>query len=46
MQLQYIDEIKQRFENANILPIPMFNTEIKGIEMLQQIAETVFKEEI
>lgn len=46
MQLKYIDEIKQKFENANILPVPMFNTEIKGIEMLQQIAETVFKEEI
>lgn len=46
MQLEYIDEIKERFENASILTIPMFDKEIKGIEMLQQIAETVFKEEM
>ncbi|MBU5439783.1 TRC40/GET3/ArsA family transport-energizing ATPase [Tissierella sp. MSJ-40] len=46
MQLAYIEEIKEKFENANILTIPMFDKEIKGIDMLEQISEVVFEEEI
>ena len=46
MQLAYIREIKEKFENANILTIPMFDKEIKGIDMLEQISEVVFEEEI
>lgn len=46
MQLEYIEEIKEKFENANILTVPMFDKEIKGINMLEQISEIVFEEEI
>ncbi len=42
MQLKYIDEINDRFDKAYVLEIPMYEKEIKGIEMLKNILNTVF----
>lgn len=42
MQIKYLDEIRTRFEGAFILQIPMFEKEIKGLDMLTEIAEKVF----
>jgi len=43
MQLKYTDEIKESFKNAKILQVPMYEKEIKGIEMLIDIAKAVYK---
>lgn len=42
MQEKYLDEIKERFKDTKILKVPMFEKEIKGIEMLTRIAESIF----
>lgn len=42
MQLKYIGEIKDRFNESYVLEVPMYEKEIKGINMLKNIAEKVF----
>ncbi|WP_026476402.1 ArsA family ATPase [Alkaliphilus transvaalensis] len=42
MQLGYIDEMKDTFRDAELLRVPMYGEEIKGLEMLKRIAEEVF----
>jgi len=42
MQLKYFDEIVERFNEAKILQVPMYDNEIKGIEMLKRIGESCF----
>ena len=42
MQLKYIDEIKDRFDESYVLEVPMYEKEIKGISMLKNIADAVF----
>lgn len=42
MQMKYIEEIKERFGDAEILQIQMYPREIKGLEMLSEIAEQLF----
>lgn len=42
MQLKYLREIREKFEDALLLEIPMFDKEIKGFDMLAQIAQKVF----
>jgi arsenite-activated ATPase ArsA len=42
MQVKYLSEIGRRFEGALILQVPMFERDIKGLDMLTGIAEKVF----
>lgn len=42
MQMKYIEEIKERFGDAEILQMSMYPREIKGLEMLSEIAEQLF----
>lgn len=42
MQMKYIEEIKERFGDSEILQMPMYPREIKGLEMLSEIAEQLF----
>lgn len=42
MQLKYLDEIKDRFNEAEILVVPMYEKEIKGIEILNRAAKDIF----
>ncbi|WP_432663121.1 TRC40/GET3/ArsA family transport-energizing ATPase [Wukongibacter baidiensis] len=42
MQLKYLDEIKERFDRSYILQVPMYDNEIKGIEMLRNIGKSCF----
>jgi len=42
MQLKYIKEIENRFNNASIIKIPMYDKEVKGIEMLKDISKQIF----
>lgn len=43
MQLKYLSEIRDSFDEAELLTVPMYEKEIKGIEMLKAIAEEVYK---
>ena len=43
MQLKYLVEIKERFGDAEILQLPMYPGEIKGLEMLAAIAEQLYE---
>jgi arsenite/tail-anchored protein-transporting ATPase len=43
MQLKYLEEITNRFKEAKVLQVPMFEREIKGLDMLRKISEVVFK---
>lgn len=43
MQLKYIDEIKDRFNESYVLEVPMFEKEVMGIDMLKNIAHKVFE---
>lgn len=43
MQLKYLNEIKERFIDAQILQMPMYPSEIKGLEMLTEIAQKLYK---
>lgn len=45
MQLKYLEEIKERFGNVEILQIPMFSGEIKGLDMLSTISEQLYGKE-
>lgn len=38
MQLKYLSEIKERFPETVLLEVPMYEKEIKGIEMLKAIS--------
>jgi arsenite-transporting ATPase len=42
MQLKYLDEIKGKFNEAEILVVPMYEKEIKGTEILNRIARDIF----
>jgi arsenite-transporting ATPase len=42
MQIKYFDEIVERFNEAKILQVPMYDNEIKGIDMLKRIGENCF----
>lgn len=42
MQLKYFDEIVERFDKAKILQVPMYDNEIKGVEMLKRIGRNCF----
>lgn len=43
MQLKYLVEIEETFNESEILKVPIFEKEIKGLEMLNKIAEEVYK---
>jgi arsenite-transporting ATPase len=42
MQFKYLEEIKDKFQNVLMLKVPMFEKEIKGINMLTSAAEKLF----
>ncbi|QNO15300.1 ArsA family ATPase [Alkalicella caledoniensis] len=42
MQLGYIQEIKNTFDKAHLLEVPMFDDEIKGMDMLNEITTKLF----
>ncbi|SCX78348.1 ArsA family ATPase [Alkaliphilus peptidifermentans] len=42
MQLGYIEEIKDTFKDAELLKVPMFEDEIKGIDMINSISDRIF----
>ncbi len=42
MQLGYIEEIKERFKDSKLIEVPMFGEEIKGLDMLKEIANQIF----
>lgn len=43
MQLKYLDEINERFTDALLLRVSMYEKEIKGIDMLKEISKEVYK---
>lgn len=45
MQLGYIDEMKETFRDAILLEVPMFGQEIRGLAMLNEIADQLFERE-
>ena len=42
MQGKYLDEIDDTFAEAQLLTVPMFDKEIKGLDNLQKVANIVF----
>ena len=42
MQSEYMDEIKETFNGSVRAIIPLFETEVRGLEMLQRTAEHLF----
>lgn len=42
MQVKYLEEIGERFSDSVMLQIPMYDKEIKGLDMLVKIAEQIF----
>lgn len=42
MQLKYIEEIKETFTKSVIVKVPMYESEIKGIDLLLEITENIF----
>lgn len=42
MQLKYIEDIKTKFASAALLQVPLFEREIKGIGMLNVVANQIF----
>jgi len=42
MQLRYTGDIEHRFEDAHIVDVPLYADNIKGIDMLKAIANTIF----
>ncbi len=42
MQEKYIIEIKNTFDKSKIVKVPMYDREIKGLEMLKEIGEAVY----
>lgn len=45
MQLKYLEEIRNRFSNALLLQVPLFETELKGVGVLQHVAQLIFNKE-
>lgn len=43
MQIKYIDEIKNKFAGAVLIEVPLYDKEIKGIDMLNTVANQIFK---
>ncbi|WP_343216160.1 TRC40/GET3/ArsA family transport-energizing ATPase [Clostridium mobile] len=43
MQEKYLREIESTFNEASILKVPMFNKEIKGLDILIDIAEKIYQ---
>ena len=43
MQLKYLEEIRQKFQNAYVFEFPMHETDIKGIELLKKLASNTYK---
>lgn len=46
MQLKYLEEIKERFNEAAVLVVPMYESQIKGLEMLERISHNIFEESL
>ncbi|MHC1760463.1 MAG: ArsA family ATPase [Negativicutes bacterium] len=44
MQLKYIGEIKNKFPAATLLQVPLFDREIKGMDVLNQVAGQIFNQ--
>ncbi len=44
MQMAYINEMKEQFPHAQLLKVPMFEQEIKGIDMLMEAAAMLYEE--
>lgn len=42
MQEKYIGEIKDNFNNSEVVRVPMYDKEIKGIDMLTKIGNNIF----
>ncbi len=42
MQLRYIENMKEKFKNAAIIEMPLFEKEIKGLDMLEKISGDLF----
>lgn len=42
MQLNYLNEIKEAFNEAEMLIVPMYEKEIKGIEILNRVAKDIY----
>lgn len=45
MQLKYINEIKNKFAGAMLLEVPLYEKEIKGIDMLNTVANQIYHKE-
>lgn len=45
MQLKYIEEIKNKFAGAALIEVPLFEREMKGIDMLNMVANQIFNQE-
>ncbi|NBG87180.1 ArsA family ATPase [Isachenkonia alkalipeptolytica] len=43
MQLNYLEEMKETFPESAHLEVPMYGEEIKGLYMLKEIGEKIFK---
>lgn len=43
MQLKYLEEIKDRYSEAEILSVPLFEKEIKGLNMIKKVSREIFK---
>lgn len=43
MQLDYIREMEETFKEAKVLKVPMFEEEIKGLDMLRKIADRILQ---
>lgn len=41
MQLEYVEEIGETFKDAELLKVPMFEDEIKGLDMLKEISKII-----
>lgn len=42
MQEKYMMEIKNTFNKAKIVRVPMYDREVKGLEMLKEIGNRIF----
>ena len=42
MQMKYLKEINERFNDARIIEVPMYDKEIKGLDILKNIAKSIF----
>lgn len=42
MQITYLKEIKERFSEAELLEVSLYEKEIKGIEMLNRVSKDIF----